>query len=129
MSPFQPHQPAGATHGGHAGTARSADGRTRVLQGVPSGGQFAAERHSDAVINLSLNRAPQPPSFLRIPQQVYSAVRSLVNDTVRNVRGRSMQERPPGSPRVFSTRAKVAVAGLVAAAAAAGIAANSTGSM
>lgn len=125
MSSFQPHQPAGTSTGAYMGTARSADGRNRVLQGVPSGGQFAAERHSDSVISLNLNRAPQPPAYIRIPQHVFAAVRSLVGSTVRKVRGRSMQDRPYGRPRAFSTRAKVAAAGLlVAVAAGAGIGAT-----
>lgn len=130
MSSFPPHQPAVSSNGAYPGAARSSDGRNRVLQGVPSGGQFAAERHSDAVISLNLNRAPQPPAYIRIPQQAFKAVRSLVSGTIRKVRGRSMQDRPYDRPRAFTTRAKIAVAGLaVAAAAAAGIAANNPGSI
>lgn len=117
MSSFNPHQPSG-TFSAAPGTGRSADGRNRVQQGVPTGGQFAAERHSDAVISLNLNRPPQPPAYVRIPQQVFTAVRSLVANTARKLRGRSMQGRPAGRPRAFSARAKLAVTGLVLAASA-----------
>lgn len=106
MSSFQPHHPAATPT---AGTFRSADGRSRVLQGVPSGGQFAAERHSDAVITLTMNRRQDLSSVIGIPQRVYASVRTLVGSTVRKVRGQSLAERPYDRPRGYSAPGKSAV--------------------
>lgn len=110
MSSFQPHHPAATPT---AGTYRSADGRSRVLQGVPSGGQFAAERHSDSVISLAMNRRQDLSTVIAIPQRVYASVRTLVGTTVRKVRGQSLAERPYDRPRAYSTGAQAAV-GLLA---------------
>lgn len=111
MSSFQPHHPA-ATH--TAGTFRSADGRSRVLQGVPSGGQFAAERHSDSVISLAMSRRQDLSAIIAVPQRVYASVRTLVGTAVRTVRGQSLAERPYDRPRGYSATGKAAAALLAA---------------
>lgn len=111
MSSFHPHSPAATPT---AGTFRSSDGRNRVLQGVPSGGQFAAERHSDTVISLGLTRRVDLSSVIAVPQRVYASVRSLVGSTVRSVRGQSLAERPYDRPRAHSVRGQAAVALLAA---------------
>jgi hypothetical protein len=105
--------------------------QNRRLIGAPGAGQFTSTTHGEAGISLgAVAAAITGPAYIRIPKQVFAAVRSLVSSTIRKVRGRSMEPQRSGRIRPYSTKAKLAVAGLVlATAAGAGVAAADGGSV
>lgn len=118
------------SRGGHSVPYNSGQQNRRLI-GTPGAGQFTSTTHGESTLSLGAGPAAiTGPAFIRIPKQVFAAVRSLVSSTIRKVRGRSMEPQPSGRIRPFSTKAKLAVAGLVlVTAAGAGVAAADGGSV
>ncbi|HEX9086515.1 MAG TPA: hypothetical protein VF867_03215 [Arthrobacter sp.] len=113
MSSFQPRQTIAAPRHGSQVPFNSGQQNRRLI-GTPGAGQFTHTQHGETGVSLA---APAPaftgPAYIRIPKQVFAAVRSMVSNTIRKVRGRSMEPKPYGRTGPFSAKAKGAVAGLV----------------